>query len=592
MKNIEIVFVGYTLRKSMIEAISWLKNKFGLNIRFHYFNVDDIEYERIDPKDYHDSLRKADVVLLDIRGGDNVYKLTIDALKSSRAKVVVSLVGGSSELIELTRLGKFSPSIFKNKRFSSLFKHRQFDYGTIIRIRDMFERLGSLIPIGLLKDAKNYVYVLKYYEYPVFENMKNMLALLLKDYLGLRIDYDVKEPLSLPSMGIYDFHTKGIFTDTRDYLKNYPYRDKPLIGILFYGGHHFDQSIVAAEKIAKELEAKGYGVIPVFSGDLRYYKAIHKYFIQDNKPLINALIDLLWFRFAGGPLGGDHRKTYFVLKLLNTPILHGIQLLIPIDEWLGRNSISPMEIITTVILPELDGRIEPIVTHGRKQRTHNGYIVDEYEANDDRVEKITCRATKWASLKLKESRDKRIAIIIYSYPPGVENLGRASYLDVFASLEKLLQALRDNGYNIPRAPDQDELREELLKTYIASQNPGLENNCICIDSNTYEQLLGSLPENIKREVIDFWGSPPSKICFPGMRLGNIFVGIQPSRGKHEDPGKNYHSRDIPPTHQYIAFYKWIEKIFGADAVIHLGTHGTLEFMPGKQVGLSKDCAPD
>ncbi len=592
-RHADIVFVGYALRKSMVDAISWMNRNFGLDIGFQYFNVYDVEYERVSTKDYCDALKRADVVLLDIRGGDNIYKLTIESVKKSSARVVVSLVGGSGELIELTRLGKFSPKVFRSGRFKSFFKKDHIDYGTIVRIRDMFEKLGSLIPIGLLRDAKNYVYILKYYEYPVFENMKNMLALILKEYLGLNIDYRINEPLSLPPMGIYDFHTNRVYTSTRDYLENYPYRDKPLIGILFYGGHHFDQSIVAAEKIAWEIEARGYGVIPVFSGDLRYYLAIHKYFILDDKPIVNALIDLLWFRFAGGPLGGDHKKTYAVLKLLNTPVLHGIHLSSTIDEWLEKNSILPIEIITTVILPELDGRIEPTVTHGRKQIMYGEHVVDEYVAIDDRVEKIACRACKWVSLKQKENRDKRVAIIIYSYPPGIENLGKASYLDVFASLEKILHALRNENYDLPYVPDKEELREKLLKTYIEAQEKKTSHgNGICIDSKTYEQLLSDLPEQLSKDVISFWGSPPEKICIPGLVLGNVFIGIQPSRGKHEDPTKIYHSRNIPPTHQYIAFYKWIEKIFGADAVIHLGTHGTLEFLPGKEVGLTQSCVPD
>jgi cobaltochelatase CobN len=587
---VRIVYVGYTLRKSIIDALEWIRDNFDVNIDFKYYNVDEVDRGRISVEEYMYSLVDSDILLLDIRGGDNIYHITMDAIKKTKAKVIVSLVGGSSELIEITRLGKFSPGVFRRSRSG---KSKPIDYGTIVRIRDMFERIGNIIPLGILRDARNYIYILKYYENPTFRNMVNMFMLLLKDYIGLDLNYHVEKPEELPSMGIYDIHTGKIYTDTMDYLREYKYSDKPLIGILFYGGHHFDQSVIAAEKIGLKLEERGYGIIPVFSGDLRYYLAIHKFLTSKNIDL-KLLIDLLWFRFAGGPLGGDHKRTYAVLKLLNTPILHGIHLSITIDEWLKRNGISPIEIITTVILPELDGRIEPIVTHGRVRRSYEGFDIDEYRAVDDRIDKLTCRADKWAKLKMKKNSDKRIAVIIYAYPPGKENLGKTSYLDVFASLEKLVKALKNNGYNIPYTPSKDELKNMLLKTYIQTSSQD-EINCdenICLDNETYSKLLKKLPARNKEEIYRFWGEPSEYVPIPGILLGNIFIGIQPSRGKHEDPSKIYHSRNIPPTHEYIGFYKWIEEIFGADAVIHLGTHGTLEFLPGKEVGLTSNCYPD
>jgi cobaltochelatase CobN len=415
---VRITYVGYALRKSMIDALEWIRENFGVSIDFRYYNVDDVDRGRINVKEYVDSLINSDILLLDIRGGDNIYRITMDAVRRTRAKVIVSLVGGSGELVEITHLGKFSPRIFRRGRNSG--EGKSIDYGTIVRIRDMFEKLGNIIPFGVLRDARNYIYILKYYENPTLKNMVNMFMLLLRDYIGLDLEYHVEKPEELPSMGIYDIHTGRIYTDTMDYLREYKYSNRPLIGILFYGGHHFDQSVIAAEKIGLKLEEKGYGVIPVFSGDLRYYLAIHKFLTSED---IKLLIDLLWFRFAGGPLGGDHRRTYAVLKLLNTPILHGIHLSITIDEWLRRNSISPIETITTVILPELDGRIEPIITHGRIRESYNGFQIDEYRAIDDRVNKLVCRADKWVRLKIKRNSDKRIAIIIYAYPPGRENLG-------------------------------------------------------------------------------------------------------------------------------------------------------------------------
>ncbi|RLG82131.1 MAG: magnesium chelatase subunit H, partial [Thermoprotei archaeon] len=596
---VRIVYVGYGLRKSMYDAIQYIRESFVHDLDFRFYNVSSIDRGLIEPGKYINDLKMGDIILLDIRGGDNVFKYIVQGVKDSRAKAIIVLVGGSSDLIKLTRLGKFTMRSFEDSRFRKFFRSEALDYGAIIRIRNMFEKIGKYLPIGVLRDARNYVLVLKYYENMTFKNMVNMFMLLLKEYIDPSIDYNVEEPDTMPSMGILDFHTQSIYNSLRDYIDNYVYRDRRLIGILFYGGHHYDESVIAAKALAEYLEDKGYGIVPVFSSDLRYYRAIKKFFILDNKPIIDVLIDLLWFRFAGGPLGGDHRHTFTVLKMLNVPILHGIQMSIyTIDEWMEKNSVSPIETITTVILPELDGRIEPIVTHGRKVIELNDYLVDDYVVLEDRVKKIAERAIKWSSLKAKPNSDKKIAIILYAYPPGEENLGKCAYLDVFASLERLLDRMKEEGYSIPYVPSQNDLKYSLLKMYMVASGKAKDvnrHNSIKLDLGKYREFFNELPTEVRREVIREWGDPKDLgdyIVIPGIELGNIFIGIQPSRGYHEDPGKIYHSRSLPPTHHYIAFYKWIEKIFGADAVIHLGTHGTLEFMPGKEVGLTSKCYPD
>ena len=596
---VRIVYVGYGLRKSMYDAIRYIRENYVHGLDFRFYNVSSIDRGLIDPRKYIDDLKTSDIILLDIRGGDNVFKYTVQGVMGSRARAIIVLVGGSSDLMKLTRLGKFTMGSFEDSRFRRFFRSKTIDYGAIVRIRNMFEKIGKYLPIGILRDARNYVLILKYYENMTFKNMVNMFMLLLKEYIDPDIDYIIKDPDTMPSMGILDFHTQSIYNSLIDYLNNYMYNSRELIGILFYGGHHYDQSVIAARALAEYLENKGYGVVPVFSSDLRYYRAINEFLIIDNKPIINVLIDLLWFRFAGGPLGGDHRRTFTVLKMLNVPILHGIQMsTYTIDEWLDKNGIPPIETITTVILPELDGRIEPIVTHGRKILELSDYLVDEYVVLEDRIKKIAERAIKWSSLKTKPNSNKKIAIILYAYPPGEENLGKCAYLDVFASLERLLERMKEEGYNIPCIPGQNDLKYSLLKMYMIAYGKAKEishHNTIRLDLDKYMEIFNELPVEVRREIIREWGDPGSigeYIVIPGIEIGNIFIGIQPARGYHEDPGKIYHSRNLPPTHHYIAFYKWLEKIFGADVVIHMGTHGTLEFMPGKEVGLTSNCYPD
>ncbi|MET1160089.1 MAG: magnesium chelatase subunit H [Thermoprotei archaeon] len=585
-----IVMISHHLRESMIRALRTV-NKENCCIEFIHYNTYLVDRGAVDREKLISDLERADIVFLDIRGGDHVSKLVIETLGNMEKNMVV-LVGGSPELIKLTRLGKFS---FKFLDKFGKRRKKPIDYGAVIKMRNRIEKLGKLIPIGMLRDARNYVLLQKYYEYPIYENMVNFFKLLLREYLGYKDIKDVEEPIVLPSMGILDTHSNRVYTSVGDYLENYAYRDRPLIGILFYGGHHYDQQVETVKKLARILEEKGFGIIPVFSGDLRYYMAIEKFFILNDMSLVDAVVDLLWFRFAGGPLGGDHGKALTVLKKLNRPVLHGVHLSSKtISEWLdSEQGLPPIEVVTTVVLPELDGRIEPIPVLGPLRKNIDEYLVEEYRPIADRVKKLANRVSKWVNLSRKPCNEKRIAVVIYNYPPGPENLGKAGYLDVFKSLEALLGRLKRESYSIPRVPSAQELLDTLLKQ-IRENKPGVK-----VPVYKYRSWFNELPESVKRDIINHWGEPPGElyvsngyIGFYGVILGNVFIGVQPSRGVHEDHSKIYHDKKLPPHHQYIAFYEWIKREFRADAVIHLGTHGTLEFLPGKETGLSSNCYPD
>ena len=606
-KTVKVTMVGYQFRPSILEAVKKVNEVTNNSLNFKFYNTYDVDRKAIDLNDFVKDLSSSDIVLIDIRGGDEVSKLVVNTLKDLENTVVV-FVGGSPEIISLTRLGSFSlhkfSSLRKNPVFKKFIKGEGLDYGKILRMRERFEKIGSKLPFGFLKHAKNYALLLKYYETPCVENYYGMFLLLLKEYGGVRVDVEIPEPKVLPRMGIMDFKTGEIFENLNEFLHQYEFKDKPLIGVLFYGGYHYDQSYPAARLLVEKLERLGYGAIPVFCSDLRYYLAIEKFFFKDEEPVIEALVDLIWFRLAGGPIGGDHKITLEVLSKLNVPILHGIHLSSrSIDEWRrSKEGIPPIETVTSVILPELDGRNEPIVTHAPKRRSVNGFKVEEYVAIEDRVEKLAKRLVKWVELRRKGNEEKRVAIIIYNYPPGEENLGKASYLDTFRSLTNLLRAMKERGYKITSV--REDIKELLVTNGIVNSGEWIltvekANKMLKVTLDEYVSWLKELPSSVVKRVIEEWGEPPGKIMtfgnsilIPGITLGNVFIGLQPSRGVHEDPTKIYHDKDLPPHHQYIAFYKWIKNKFKADAIIHLGTHGTLEFLPGKEVGLSSECFPD
>jgi len=605
----KIVMVGYQLRPCLLDAVRRVNEALGDVLNFKFYNTYDVDSGLIDTRKFVEDLRSSKVVLLDVRGGDYVSKIICEELNTLKNTVIV-FVGGSPEIINLTRLGSFSFKSFTSLRekplLGKLFRKGRMDYGAVLRMRERFEKLGGKIPIGLLKHARNYSLLLKYYDTPSLENYYAMFLLLLREYCKVKVGINIPEPTVLPSIGVKNFKTGENFADVGQYIQNYSFKECPKIGILFYGGYHYDQSLPAAKLLAEKIESYGFGVVPVFCSDLRYYLAIEKCFFLDGEPIIEALIDLLWFRLAGGPIGGDHSITKNILLKLNVPILHGIHLSSKtVEEWLSsRHGIPPVEMVTTVILPELDGRNEPIVTHAVKKRTINGVRLEEYVAIEDRVERLAQRAARWVNLRGKSRGLRRVAIVLYNYPPGEENIGKAAYLNVFESLSRLLKALRDEGYIVTDTPSGKELRDLFISKGIVNSGEWIQTHSnlegmIKVPVERYAEWLREIPEKPLRRILEEWGPPPGKvnvygdsILIPGLIFGNVFIGLQPPRGIHEDPSKIYHDKDLPPHHQYVAFYKWILKEFNADAVIHLGTHGTLEFLPGKEAGLSSECFPD
>lgn len=601
MKKVKIVMIDYRFRLALHKAIKKVNEDTKGILDFRFYNTKEVDTGIVNQQAFIKDIEDAAIVLLNVMGGDNISKILSNTLANTKNTVVV-FVGGSPEIMNLNRLESFS---FKKLSRMGMGK-KKADYETIIKMRERFEKLGKKMPIGILKHARNYALLLKYYENPTVENYHAMLLLLMKEYGKLKIDTEIPQPKTLPAMGIMNLKTGEVYQSPEEYLKNYEYRNRPLAGILFYGGSHHDESYPAAKALMHKLESYGCGVIPVFSADLRYYLAIEKYFFNKNQPIIDVLIDLLWFRFAGGPMGGDHNLTFTALSKLNVPILHGIHLYsTTVNQW--RNSkqgLSPVETVTSVILPELDGRIEPTPTHGIREDTTEDSKIEEYEAIEEGVEKLAKRATRWINLRKKPNSEKKIAIIIYSYPPGEENLGKAASLDTFKSLSKLLQALKEKGYDVSETPSNEELTQLFFSHGIVNsgqwiQTPKTKEKMIKVHRNLYTNWLGEIPEYPRKTMLKEWGAPPGKIMtyqnsiiIPGLTLGKIFIGVQPARGIHEDPTKIYHNKDLPPHHQYVAFYKWIKNEFKADAIIHLGTHGTLEFLPGKNVGLSNECFPD
>ena len=289
------------------------------------------------------------------------------------------------------------------------------------------------------------------------------------------------------------------------------------------------------------------------------------------------------------------------LERINLEVIKGIQLISP--DSLTNPLGAQYEWTFAVTFPYFEGVYSPIVISYTDEN-------DLEHPIDAGIKKLVSLTNQWAKLKELPNSNKKIAIILYSYPPGKAEI-KASYLDVFQSVHDLLVKLKEQGYNVgtDKIPTAEELytivaefgnkgtwAQNLLNQYVQNNLPTLELNKQLVNAATYNEWFNQLPKALQEQVIKKWGSAVGDIMtyngslvIPGIMFGNIFITVQPSRGWEEV--ENYHDAYLPPHHQYIGFYKWLENVYGANAMIHMGTHGTLEWLPGRNVGLQEDDWP-
>jgi len=587
-KILALTTIGNTA--SLKKAVEKIKEEYGnilevTKIYLHEYESQDVSLEPIEK-----AVDEADIILVDIRGDVRISR-ELPKMLEGRNKTVVVLVAGGQHLWKLTKMGKFiGEKIFKGKE-------REFSvhsYRKTKKFSAILEKFGFLFSFGMLKDMRNWIIAQQYYLQGDAENLKNLFLFLLKHYAGVKKIKDVPPPKKKPPYGLY-VPKVGICEDLTEYKKLIKFNSKnPTVGVLLYGGMHFEDTKPIAdalyEKFSDELN-----FIFVYSNVEYNLEAVKKYF--DN---IDLFLNCQYFRIHGGPYGGEPEPTYELLQKLDVPVLIGLRTYdLDIDKWEKSNEgLDTLHTILGVTLPELDGCIEPnLIALLKTEEDLTLGKVKSVAVLEDRLTKLAKRIKNWINLRRKQNSDKKVAIITYNYPPGEENLASAGYLDVFESLKVFLEKLNEKGYKveIPKIS----LKELFLSSGVVNSPNYIQKSGIKISVEKYKTWFSLLPESVQKEVIKHWGEPPGNIMveedyilIPGIILGNIFLGIQPSRGVHEDPDKVYHDKDLPPHHQYLAYYFFLEKEFKADAIIHFGMHGTLEFTKGKEVGLSSKCYPD
>ncbi|MFB2623903.1 MULTISPECIES: cobaltochelatase subunit CobN [Methanothermobacter] len=565
---------------SLKEALMKIRDEHGDIVRIKKVYLEKYEDPSVPLDELEGDVEDADVVLVDIRGNERIGR-ELPGILDGMDKTVITLVWGSNHILSLTSMGRLNL-----RRLVELAPER---IDSLVRSRDTREimRIGGSDEIR--DDLENWFRIMDYYGGGDPDNLMNMILFILDAYTDLEVPHD--DPVEMPPYGLY-LPFRGFYTDIESYRGASKFDpDLPTVGMLFYSGMHFDDTRPLVEELYSRLHGEVNCTV-VFSDVENNLRTIEEYMGD-----VDLFINMQYFQLNGGPLGGDPEATRELLRRINAPYLiclRGYET--DLDEWEGDlNGLNPMEVVLGVTLPELDGGFEPVFTAG--MRTLDDPDLGEVrvvEVVPERMDKFAARIRNWLKLRSRENHEKRLAIIIYDYPPGEANLGSAGYLDVLESLEIFLKRLHENGYSV-RIPEEP-LKDIIMAEGLINSPSYLQCGGVRLPVDQYTEWFRGLPDELRDDVYARWGEPPGDvmvdgddIIIPVVELGSVYLCIQPSRGLMDADG--YHSRNMPPHHQYLAFYLYLQSL-EPDAVVHFGMHGTLEFLPGKETALGDKCYPD
>ncbi|MEO7195434.1 MAG: cobaltochelatase subunit CobN [Pseudonocardiaceae bacterium] len=383
-----------------------------------------------------------------------------------------------------------------------------------------------------------------------------------------------------------------------------PDLERPTVGIVFYRAHALAGNTGFVDVLADALRAAGANALPVFCGSLR---GLGEAQARGLRALLGQCDAVVTTVLAAGGSAGAQEESWDAGALceLDVPVLQGLCLTTSRASWQASvAALSPMDAAMQVAIPEFDGRLVS-VPFSFKEPGADGIPV--YVADPERAARVAGTAVALARLRHVLARDKRIAIVLSAYPTKHARIGNAVGLDTPASAVVLLRALADAGYDLGDLDVEALEGDALIHRLIAAGGHDVEwlteeqmaGAAIRVPTARYAQWFAALPAPLRESVVETWGEPPGqlyvsddRIYVASLRFGNVVLLIQPPRGFGEHPVAIYHDPELAPSHQYLAAYRWLECSFGAHALVHLGKHGTLEWLPGKGLGLAAADAPD
>lgn len=542
------------------------------------------------------------------------------------------------ELMSLTQLGKFAigdqpkgmpkPVKFILSKFSS--GNEEDKLAGYLSFLKVGPKLLKFIPARKVQDLRHWLIIYGYWNAGGPENVAALCWVLAEKYFNLSVG-DIPPVIETPGMGLLHPDYDGYFETPKAYLDWYLSPDQPparptradgvqtrpcpRIALLLYRKHVITHQPYIPQLI-RAFETAGLMPIPIFINGVEGHVAVrdwlttdyeqaqrqkgHKEFpsLSDDGATVDAIVSTIGFPLVGGPAGSMEagRQVAVAKRILgakNVPYVVAAPLLIQdIASW-TRQGVGGLQSVVLYALPELDGAIDPVPL--------GGLVGDKIYLVPERVERLTGRVQAWVNLRRKAPAKRKIAVILYGFPPGYGATGTAALLNVPQSLLRFLQRLKAEGYDVGDLPDDGETLVEWVKAADEAvpgsqipeflKEPGdLQREAIAtVSTRTLEKWLTYLQRSrMERQ----WGNPEKTgiktygddFLLGGVQLGNVWIGVQPPLGISGDPMRLMFERDLTPHPQYAAFYKWLQNDFQANAVVHFGMHGTVEWLPGSPLG--------
>jgi len=556
-------------------------------------------------------IAKADIVVASMLFMEDHIKAVLPALQARRDQCD-AIVGcmSSGEIMRLTRIGKFDMNAPQSGPMALLRKLRGGRKGndkgknsssgaSQMAMLRRIPKLLRFIP-GTAQDVRAYFLLLQYWLAGSEQNIANMVRLLVDRYAAgprevLRGTLKVDSPEEFPEVGLYHPRMKSRIGDRISKLPLAKGKGAVgTVGLLVMRSYVLAGNTGHYDGVIKALEARGLRVIPTFASGLDARPAIEAFFFDKGKPVVDAVVSLTGFSLVGGPAYNDAAAAQEVLAGLDVPYIaaHPVEFQ-TLEQWQSsERGLMPVEATMMVAIPELDGSTGPMVFGGRSAEAPQDRSRD-MQSHSERANTLASRVERLVKLRTTDVSERKVAVVLFNFPPNAGNTGTAAYLSVFASLYRTLKTMKQEGYVVDVPSSVDDLRERIINGN-AGQFGAHANVFTRIASDDHVRR-----EPYLAEIEGQWGPAPGKqqsdgasIFVLGEQFGNVFVGVQPAFGYEGDPMRLLFDKGFTPTHAFSAFYRFLREDFGANAVLHFGTHGALEFMPGKQAGLSGECWPD
>lgn len=558
-----------------------------------------------------EALARADIVIANLLFIDEHITAILPDLTAARARADAFIgIIADSQITRLTKMGDLDMSR-PASGLMAILKKLKPQKGAAAQSgqkqMSMLRRIPKILRFipGKAQDLRAWFLAMQYWLGGSDDNIEQMIRFLISRY-STRATWRggaARAPVDYPEVALYHPDVPGRITTSLADLPRPPGATFT-VGLLMLRGYVLSSDTAHYDAVIRAFEARGIACIPAFAGGLDARPAISAYFLQGSTTRIDALVSLTGFSLVGGPAYNDSEAAVAALAALDVPYIaaHPLEFQ-TLGQWSAAGSgLGPIETTMLIALPEIDGATNPTVFAGRHgldgcagcARLCTGAAESKAMSPcHERVASLAEKTLRLALLRRRRNAEKKVGIVLFGFPPNAGAAGTAAYLSVFESLFNTLHAMKAEGYSLEVPETVEALREAVLQGNAATY--GQPANVAAFVSA--DDIITSTPH--LSEIEATWGPAPGRIQSDGRHVfvlgrqfGNVFVGLQPVFGYEGDPMRLLFERSFAPTHAFVQFYAWLRNRFAADALLHFGMHGALEFMPGKQSGPGARDWPD